>query len=290
MIELIKRIIISNSITRSIYHFFRYLLLTSTCKKPYFQKNSFNKKLIIIGNGPSLANDKQKLINSNYSDFMCVNDFAKTDLFKKIKPKYYILMDSYFFQDNVHEMWIRSREELFNFIEKDTEWEMTIYLPHYADISIIKDKVKNSLIKIIKLPHQTLFSRKYNSLIKILYDINFYCPPQVNVLVSAIFIGIKLKYSELNIYGADLSFHNDVFVNQETNVPYIMHRHYGNQNEQKKFTKNPANIELWRMSDFLALTANTFYGHEMNAKYAHSKKIIIKNLSSFSMIDAYIRG
>lgn len=250
-----------------------------------------HSSVCVLGNGPSLQQDKAiiKEIISNH-DFVCVNNFCDDDLYNIIKPTAYVFLDEYFFSPKAHLDWIRRREITFQKINNETTWPMTIILPYNADLSIIKAHIHNPNIQIIKISTQNLYIKKYSRVVKLLFDIGIYGPPQINVLIYAIFICIGAKYENIKIFGADLSFHNDINVNQETNELYIRFRHFNEEDKIELLKKNPEKVENFRMSEILDLSAQTFYAHEILYSYARDKNIVIVNYSNYSLIDAYPRS
>jgi hypothetical protein len=249
-----------------------------------------HKKVAVLGNGPSLKKDRDIIKNNVESfDFICVNNFCDDALYTTLKPKMYLFLDAYFFSENAHPDWVERRKKTFEQIEKTTSWPMTIFLPHSADESILKFYIKNKNIEIIRMRTQSLFRDKYSYLVGKLYDSGVYGPPQINVLIYGIYLAIIAKYSEVYVFGADLSFHHDVFVDQKTNDLFVTFKHFNEEDKVEVLTKNPDKLIKWKMSEFLHITAETFCAHEVMNEYAKAKNIKIYNASSQSLIDAYER-
>ena len=249
-----------------------------------------NKKVAVLGNGPSLKIDRNRIKNIVEShDFICVNNFCDDILYATLKPKMYVFLDAYFFSQNAHPDWVERRTKTFKKIEETTSWPMKIFLPHYADESILKFIIKNKNIEIVRIKCQSLFRDKYSSLVGKLYDSGIYGPPQINVLIYGIYLAVIAKYSEIYVFGADLSFHNDVFVDQKTNDLFITFKHFNEDDKVEILTKNPDKIIKWRMSELLRISADTFSAHEIINEYAQTKNIKIYNASNQSLIDAYER-
>ena len=60
------------------------------------------KRLLILGNGPSLKKDIERInLIHGTSDIFAVNNFANTEYFEKYKPKYYFLFDRMFWSNKV---------------------------------------------------------------------------------------------------------------------------------------------------------------------------------------------
>ena len=291
---LLKKIyeLLPSSLQTVVLHFFLYIKSSSngtvSLNSVLWEKK--HKKVAVLGNGPSLKIDRDR-INNNFEsyDFICVNNFCDDALYTTLKPKMYLFLDAYFFSKNAHPDWVERREKTFKQIEKTTSWPMKIFLPHSADESILKFHIKNKNIEIIKMRTQSLFRDKYSYLVGKLYDSGVYGPPQINVLIYGIYLAIVAKYSEVYVFGADLSFHHDVFVDQNTNDLFVTYKHFNEEDKVEILTKNPENLIKWKMSEFLHITADTFCAHEVMNEYAKTKNIKIYNASSQSLIDAYER-
>lgn len=256
-------------------------------KVPY--KRDFDR-VAVLGNGPSMKVDKsciEKLIGSY--DFICVNNFCDDDLYLQLKPKIYVFLDAYFFSGNAHKDWIERRDKTFLTLSEKTSWPMTVIVPQEADLNILKGGINNKFVEIIRFSTQSLFVSKYNNTVGKLYDSGIYGPPQINVLLYGIFAALMAKYKEVRIYGADMSFHNDVEVDQSSSELFIRFRHFNQDDEFELLRKNPEKVEPWRMAELLELSAHTFYAHETLNEYARSRGVSITNASSFSLIDAYPR-
>lgn len=247
-------------------------------------------EVCVLGNGPSLRKDRHVIRKlSKKKDFVCVNNFCDDELYQELKPKLYVFLDAYFFTEKVHPDWVVRRDKTFSTIDKETGWAMTIVVPSVADVSILKKSIKNKNIKIIKINTQPYRADKYSKKIGVLFNSGVYGPPQINVLIYAIYLTIILKYKKIHIFGADLSFHNDVNVDQCNNDLFIKFRHFNEEDKVELLRKNPDKINKWKMGELLDLSAQTFYAHEVMYGYAESKGIEIFNCSDFSLIDAYPR-
>lgn len=244
----------------------------------------------ILGNGPSLNKDKEAVkLLVNTHDFICVNNFSDDDIYSLIKPKLYVFSDASYFTNPVHQEWEDKRNVAFREINSKTTWPMKIVVPHDADTEFLNKKISNSNVEIVKTSSQGMFFRKYSKILKILYDTGICEPPRLNVLLNAIFIAITTGYKDIKIFGADLSFHKDVSVDQKNNDLYIKYRHFNEPDKIQILLKNPRKIDKWVMGELLESLAKTFICHEVLFDYACDKSASIKNLSSYSLIDAYPR-
>ena len=90
-----------------------------------------SRGMVILGNGPSLAEDLPRLIaRREYEarDFMAVNFFAEDDRFEVVRPGYYVLSDPMFFRDSE----CRDRvAALYRTLDSKVTWPMTLYVQFY---------------------------------------------------------------------------------------------------------------------------------------------------------------
>ena len=87
--------------------------------------------VVILGNGPSLAEDLPRLIargEHTAKDVMAVNYFALDERFTTVRPAYYVLSDPMFFRDSV----CRDRvAELYRTLAEKVTWPMNLYVQYY---------------------------------------------------------------------------------------------------------------------------------------------------------------
>ncbi len=243
----------------------------------------------VLGNGPSLALDIDYVDRD--ADFIVVNNFVNTKHYQSLKPKYYILADPIFWSDHkFREELITIRDKVLNKICDDTSWKLSIVIPSFVKkSSIIYQKVKTYP----NLTIQTYFPVTVNGPDRF----KFYCydkmlgtPPTQNVLVAGIYVAIYLKYKHINILGADHSWHEDVFIDDD-NILCLKDRHFYDKDSSKIKGKpwKKGNGENFRMSELLPTLGRMFKGYDELQKYALHKNIRIVNQSSISYIDAFKR-
>ncbi len=252
-----------------------------------FLKDKSN--LVVLGNGPSLDKDVDNIRRRKGDvDFFCVNNFSCSEYYEEFKPNKYLFIDDYFFSDDAHIDWVVQRSETFLKINEKTSWKLQIFIPPQADLSFFESQFSNENIEVIKFGASGYVSENLKSSF-FHFNSGWFGPFQGNVLIYAIYLGLWSEYKRIEIYGADLSMHENVKVNQKTNELYMTFKHFNNTQKRERFLKNPDKKTPFLMHEFLFLTAETFYAHRVLNEYAASKKIEIFNMSSFSLIDAYKR-
>ena len=256
-------------------------------KKINFIKN--NKKCIVLGNGPSLKEDLD-VIKKHIEDydFCCVNNFVLSPYFDKFKPTKYIFQDTYFWQENAHEDWIKQRNETYLLLNEKVHWDMQVFIPMHADKAFFEQKITNPKIEIIQLKVAGMRYVQSNFAYK-LFDSGYFGPCRWNVLITAVYLSIYTKYDEISIYGADMSFYKDVDVDQKTNDLILKTKHFYGEAKYDVYTHNPEKTRKVTMHELMDTQACIFFAHEVLSGYANKLKINIVNRSSYSLIDAYKR-
>ncbi|CAH1585095.1 conserved hypothetical protein [Vibrio owensii] len=267
----------------------RFFLSKDNSLNEIYSSNK-SKKCIVLGNGPSIKNDieviKRQIGNS---DYLAVNHFCESSDFEILKPNKYVLLDEYFWHPDASLDLIEKRDKMFSALNK-ASWEIELFLPYYSDKSFIKNKIDNNFItinfyKVVPVQGVPINDDKIISL----FDSGTYGPAACNVLIYGVYVAIMSGYKDIEIFGADFSFHNDVFVDQKDNSLKIKYKHFYGESEYVPFMKNPTKKEAFRMSEFMHITYETCLAHDRLSKLAEKRGIKIRNRSTYSMIDSYPR-
>lgn len=285
----VARKITPNCIWRTL-SFIKVMLLARDAKglnSITFLKNK--DQAIVLGNGPSLKKDIDKIAEvADEYDFICVNNFATSPYYTKLMPVSYVFLDGYFFSQYAHPDWIKQREITFDRINKDTNWKMQIFVPMSADKSILTANINNPNVEIIKFKVRAYFSSDISRVLK-RYKTGYFGPFQCNVLIYALYLAVWKKYQKIEIFGADMNFHNNLVVDQYNNDTYFIFQHFDHEPYKERCMKNPLRIEPFKMAEIMQTTADTFMSHDIIHEFARVNGVKIINKSSFSMIDAYSR-
>jgi len=194
-----------------------------------------------------------------------------------------------FFSNNAHLDWVNQRKKTYESINNKTTWKLQILLPSQAEVDIVKSQISNKNVEFIKFNTAGYVNGSLKASF-FHFNTGFFGPFQGNVLIYAIYLGIWCRYKCIKVFGADLSMHENVKVDQSTNDLYMTFKHFNNSEKRERFLKNPDKIEPFKMHEFLLLSAETFFAHQVLDKYAESKNVDIYNCSNYSLIDAYKRG
>jgi len=252
--------------------------------------NKTSKRCIILGNGPSLKDDRQEIIDkSKGADVACVNSFPNYELFNIIKPSYLFLMDTAFWRKDAKKTDINSREKIFNNLNS-IDWDMQVIVASNSDLDFFEKKIKNERIEIVKIKSASLEYILEENAFKY-YDTGYFCPPLRNVLIFGMFCLLKAGYEEINIYGADMSYLSTINIDQTTNTLFTDYEHfYGKHGKERWDVDRSVKTKIGTLSDYLYIQFLIYKAHELMNDYALLNNTRIKNKSSYSTIDAYSRS
>lgn len=239
------------------------------------------RPLIVLGNGPSLAKniaEDMELLNGN--DTLAVNFAGNTPEFKRIRPRYYLLMDPHFFNLPSSDPNVG---RLFKHLDEDVDWEMTLFLPTRRNAAALG--INNPHIHIERF--NPVGVEGYDWLVKLACDTGRGLPRPRNVLIPSIMVGIWLGYKEIYLLGADHSWLRTLDVDDNNNVVSIQPHFYADGEEEHRrvatlFRDTHLHELLWGFH--LA-----FKGYHSIRPYADSIGVKIYNSTPGSYIDAFPR-
>lgn len=250
---------------------------------------SYTKKIgtvSILANGPSLNNVLSKIesIEFENDDFIVMNYMAFDKHFLKLKPKHYCFADPMFFQ-KTHR--VDEVQTLFEILNEKVDWPMSIYIPFnrykmFIEFSNLKNE--NIDIKLINTKIYIGFKKFRN----FFYKNGLCCPPIHNVSNLAIYVAINYGFQMIKLYGVDHSFFDSLCVNDDNQLCNKEVHFYHKQTSLKPII-NIGNGQVWKISDYMQLMANTFRSHDELAEYASYTSTVIINCTENSLIDSYNR-
>lgn len=250
-------------------------------------KHISEKECVILANGPSLNNDleiNRKFINERIK--FCVNFFALSDEYEKIKPEYYVLAAPEFWLNKTTEFFKNQRDRLIDNLITKTNWELTLLIPHKAKKSLLVNSViKNNKIK-IKYYNNTPVEG-FQKIVNYLFKLNLGMPRPHNVLIPAIFLALNIGYKKIYIFGADHSWHEEIKVN-EFNQATVDHGHFYD-NSEVRMPMYKLDGKEYHLHDIFRKLHYAFKGYFILKEYAKFLNAKIYNASSKSYIDAFER-
>ena len=248
------------------------------------------KKTILLGNGPSLKYDIEKVVEeSKESEVYVLNYFAVTNYFLKIKPEYYVLTDRMFWSQNANEDIKKDNEELYFHLDK-VDWRMNLICPE-SGFEWIRNRLRaNKNIKVLKV-HSVNIEFKTEKINLFALNKNFITPHFINGLVMVLWHAIYKNSIDIEIYGADFSLFKEYYIDQKTNDLYTSASHfYKNTKAQDNASFKYPNETKKMLHTRLYQQWSSFYQMYLLSKIAKMKQIKITNLSSNSFLDSFERS
>lgn len=239
------------------------------------------RPLIVLGNGPSLAKniaEDMDLLTGN--DTLAVNFAGNTPEFKRIRPRYYLLMDPHFFN---HPSPDPNVGRLFRHLNEDVDWELTLFIPTRRNASALG--ISNPHIHIRQF--NPVGVEGYDWLVKLACDTGRGLPRPRNVLIPSIMVGIWLGYKEIYLLGADHSWLRTLDVDDDNNVVSIQPHFYTDGEEEHR--RVATLFRDIRLHELLWGFHLAFKGYHSIRTYADSIGTRIYNATPGSYIDAFPR-
>jgi hypothetical protein len=257
----------------------------------------------VLGNGPSLRDSLPENAALPSAEFMCVNSFASSTLYPRVRPRHYMLADPAFWKTravdtsrtDVVSRSLRAVEDgvsgaLRSILER-TDWDMELFVPYFDRDRLIESRLRPNPRVRVRYYNLIYFRHLPQRLSQLLADANLTVIGGQTVLTVAICIAIKLGYREVRLLGADHSMHRDLFVGTD-NLVYASPQHfYSSQGGAPVPTFRDADRgTFFRMKDWFSALSKMFDEHEALRRYATSHGARIINLTPNSFIDAYDRS
>ena len=248
--------------------------------------------VLILGNGPSLAEDLPRLIargEHTAKDVMAVNYFALDERFGTVRPAYYVLSDPMFFRDSV----CRDRvAELYRTLAEKVTWPMNLYVQYYNPERFdYRAALPNPNIRIVRFHTQVY--RGFRGVEFWLYRHGLGSANFGTVIQHGEYVGLLLGYRTLHLYGVDHTLTEGLTVDRRNRLCRIDRHFYddGRPAEAHPMYVNATCPPVpYTMASYMAELAELFRGHEVLRDYAASLGARIINRTRGSMIDAYERG
>jgi len=251
-----------------------------------------NKKdILILGNGPSLKDTIQNVdLSSMNIDIVCVNEFALSDSFEKLKPRFYIFMDPVYWTKKLGDDNLDLIESNYTNISKKVDWPLILILPTAAKkwnhfMNLPNDN-PNITIKYVNTWNINGFKKfKFK-----LYKMGIASPQIQNVLVMATFLCINAKYESIFIVGADHSWHQQIFVD-ENNRLFWKNSHFYDKSKVNlsPIYCNAEQTQIFKMHEIMAALSRMFEGYHILEEYSIYMRVKVYNASKESFIDAFER-
>lgn len=235
------------------------------------------RRLIIMGNGPSLADTIREHKDAlSSSDTMAVNFAANAPEFFELRPQYYILADPHFFQ-STDENVIKLKKNL-----SLVDWAMTLLIPIGAtwDNREIAPSVKICRFNAVGVEGFDFFTRK-------VYRSGLAMPRPRNVLIPAIMIALREGFSKVMLAGADHTWTRTLSVDDQNRVVTVQpHFYEDNREEHARVASVYRDVHLHNVLESLTIA---FRSYHQIAEYARKRGVDVINITPGSFIDAFPR-
>lgn len=244
-------------------------------------------KALVLGNGPSLKADLDeiaRLAASGSVDLWCVNFFANSPAYLRLKPANYVIADPGHWQEDVTEELRLDLEHFLKRITQVTDWDVLLHFPYSAlGTDFVARLTANKYIK-VRFFNETAVACRIKAVLFWLYRHELAMPACQNVLVPALYLAILSGYEKVGIVGADHSWHRDVVVRDS--VVMLRDPHfYDNDARLKPFYKNAT--ETFSMAEIFRIWAKVFAQYDLLSGFARTMRVSVVNGSSVSFIDSF---
>lgn len=284
----LKLLDITINLVYTTFSFFMILIFSKRTKG--FVKH-INQECVILGNGPSLLEDL-KIIENNISDkfIICLNNFALSDYYIKLKPSVYVFLDPYYWETldankTNHSSIISERNKLFDCILNKTTWPIIIYTPFEFKKSKLYKECKNEFVEfkffnsipVQGFPWFINFCLKYRlGLLK-----------AANVITPSLYYAIMSDFKTIYLSGVDHSWINSIVVLEDSKVYMAQPHFFDNSLSYDPVFLTPSDLKPTRLHALLEIYANVFKNYWFLADFAIKKNCKIINLTKKSHIDAF---
>lgn len=239
-----------------------------------------NERIIILGNGPSLANAiRNDLSKLQSSPSLAVNFAANAEEFQMLAPRYYVLADPHFF-NGVDDPNVKRLHENINC---KVNWKMTLFVPSNFKNATAWLNNRNVDVEYFN----PVGTEGFKWLTDMAYRTGRGMPRPRNVMIPAIMIAILLGYKEIYLAGADHSWMKTISVDEQNRVISVQpHFYKDNDAEKERVTTTYMN---YRLHDIVNSFYVAFKAYHEIAAYATTHGIHIYNSTPESFIDAFER-
>ena len=277
-----------NKLTDIIYLIFTLFLKILTFNNLNLDSNTSKKRnTIIICNGPSLSDSISWIQKKRKSSDLYVSHyFARYKLFFKLKPEFYIFVDSLFWRKDVHTNYKKENEKLFDILEK-INWKMVIIVPSNG-LKSLRKRIKN---KNITFQNIVYCPKNFNSESLTLFCLKkkIISPICSSAAVLALWHAILRDRKNIFLFGVDFSQFKEFSVDQITNEVTIENTHFyknseaeNSINKRKKFRRFQLHMSLYKISV-------SFYQMYLLSRLALIKDIKVINGSRNSYLNYFPR-
>ncbi len=248
--------------------------------------------LLVMGNGPSVRTLLEEYPQGlKKLDVLCVNLAAIAPQFAEIRPRYYLIMDSFVVAENSvlqtlskeHAEAIRKRAELLWTAMKKVDWKMDLLVPHFWKATRFPEiqRTLPSNIRTIYLNYTP--AKGFPAIVYPLWKRNRLSPYTLNVVAYGIYWGLLLRYKKIFLIGVEHDILKRLYIDKENRVWYSMDKMYFYNDPYFKGNV-PSSLSY---KHYLKAFLRAIGEYEMLKAFADTLKIPIYNLTLSSYIDVF---
>ncbi|MDH3709146.1 MAG: hypothetical protein OER04_04620 [Cyclobacteriaceae bacterium] len=248
-----------------------------------------HKEAILLGNGPSLKKMLEK--HGEFlegKDLICVNHFPSTELYQKLKPKYYVTSAPDLWLDEIDKFFVDQSNGLFNDMVERTKWPLVFYIPHESS----KFKRWQNILK----NNPNIDINYYNNtpvegwrwFRHACFKANLGMPRPHNVMIPSLMLTLNMGYEKIYLWGADHSWLSEISVNDNNEV-LINQKHFYDEHQTEGKPLDKRGVGKRNLPELLTKFVHAFNGYFVLKEYAESLNTVIVNNTPGSFIDAFTR-
>lgn len=251
---------------------------------------------VILANGPSL-----KEFLRDFKGFLkgkavvCVNNFVRTAAFTDVKPDYYVLAATDFWQSEEKAGWQEERYRIFEELALLTAWPMVLLVPalarkHEEWQRPIRENSNIQIVYFNNTPVEGLPAFR-----RFCLNQGLGMPRPHNVLVASLSLALMMRFSTIYVTGADHSWLKEIMVTDDNRVFLSQKHFYDDQLQSKIYTAEARPMyagstqEERKLHEVLHKFYYSFRSYWELKEYAQSIGTRIINLTPDSYIDAFER-
>jgi hypothetical protein len=216
------------------------------------------------------------------TDSFCVNQFAESELYTVIRPKYYVFADPSYWNASEPEELLLMRDRVFQRIILRTSWDLDIYAPFEARQLFVDVFSKSTNIRLTFYNNVSVSG--CSRVTYALYDLGLGIPHVQNVLVAAIFLALRMHYRDIIVIGADHSWHQSLALDDANRVCLVDRHFYHSKADLRPFGEG-----RFTMATLFFAFGKMFEGYWALKNYSEYLGARIYNSSSTTFIDAFER-
>jgi hypothetical protein len=286
------------------------VLLKSKFSLPKFK--AIEKSVVVIANGPSARSfiDRCQAIGieklkEKGLEFFAVNKFSCQPEFFTLKPKYYLMLDLYFFafskdvfiDPSLHPIaeykpdfakTQRMINETWEALQK-VDWPMVFFVPQLYSNSYIIKNLNNPNIQFVTFNYTVI--KGTETFRNQMYLWRLGSPQCENVVNSCVFNAMQVGLEYIYITGMDHDFHINISVDKDNTIIRTESHFYADENKQHPLLKqeNDGTTGKIRLHELFQSLVKVHRGYDETARYAKYKNKNITNLTEGGYVDAFDR-